>query len=373
MPYGLPLCNFPGARGIGSMSLEFDNVPVRRFDNLGDPYTVYKRVGMPKIPQDVINVAFYLYSTRADAEAGVNPQGTGFLLGIPGGGDLRRYDHVYAVTNWHLAVQKNEAEGIIPASIVRLNAVEGVRILDDLTWHHIDKGPDIAVAPLDLDFSHRSQNHVRIIESGMFASNNDIESQNIGVGEDVFMFGLFVDHGGEEKNAPSARFGNISMLPSIEAPIEQGTGGSCPCFILDMHSRSGVSGSPVFVYRTFGSDLTRVEHHTKIKFGASDMILQGETLFKFLGVHLGQFQEEWEIGTNRRIAESRKKHLVREGEYVVGMSGMTIVIPAWEFEKVLNLPELVKMRKEKDDEEERKQGAKRKAIWKPEKTGKKDT
>src|SRR5271170_5484166 len=79
----------------------------------------------------------------------------------------------------------------------------------------------------------------------------------IGPGEDVFMVGRFIDHDGKDANIPSVRFGNISTLPQ---PIEQPSGSTNnKSFILDLHSRTGYSGSPVFVYRTPGSDLTT--HH----------------------------------------------------------------------------------------------------------------
>ncbi|MHC2368711.1 hypothetical protein ACVIQT_003359 [Bradyrhizobium diazoefficiens] len=194
----------------------------------------------------------------------------------------------------------------------------------------------------------------------------DLAVRNIGVGEDVFMFGLFVDHGGIERNAPSARFGNISMLPTQDAQIPQQNGYPGECFVLDMHSRSGFSGSPVFVYRTFGSDLTKpVEQQARVRLGANASraqlarnIQQGQfdlsmeaterQLFKFLGVHHGQFPEDYDIEKGNNVPEGKKRHLIREGDRVVGMSGMTTVIPTWELEKVLNLAGLKEMRERKD-------------------------
>src|SRR5205823_82762 len=73
--------------------------------------------------------------------------------------------------------------------------------------------------------------------------------------------GLFVDHDGVTTNVPSARFGNISMLPNKNATIEQPTNYRGESYVVDMHSRTGFSGSPVFVYRTFGSDLTQSFGH----------------------------------------------------------------------------------------------------------------
>src|ERR1700730_10815269 len=53
----------------------------------------------------------------------------------------------------------------------------------------------------------------------------------------------------------AARFGNISLLASDDAPIEQPNQQRRPSHIFDMRSRPGFSGSPVFVYRTPSGDL----------------------------------------------------------------------------------------------------------------------
>jgi hypothetical protein len=338
---------------------------------------------MPKIPQGVVDTAFYLYETRADAKSGRNPQGTGFLFSIPvQGGELAEW-HVYGVANWHVAVQEDKAGCVRPAPVIRLNRQDGkvqVVNLSPKDWHFIEGGPDVAVAPLELDFDNYRVNMVSALFN-FIATQDDIDARNIGVGEDVFMIGLFVDHGGIERNAPSARFGNISMLPSKDAPIEQQTGYMGECFILDMHSRTGFSGSPVFVYRTFGSDLTKSlaqqarvvatpsrMSRTPFQFSieATDEDLFGGALFKFLGIHFGQFPEDYEIQSGKSVPEGRKRHLVREGDRVIGMSGMTTVIPAWEILRVLNLPELARMRDDKNERVKREREKRRNSIPKAE-------
>ena len=72
--------------------------------------------------------------------------------------------------------------------------------------------------------------------------------------------------------------------------------------------------------------------------------LRSDTMFKLLGIHWGQFPEKWELNDKRQLEESQKNHLILEGKYVEGMSGMTCVIPAWQIYEVLNMPELKKLR-----------------------------
>ncbi|MEY9138384.1 hypothetical protein ABIE79_009912 [Bradyrhizobium diazoefficiens] len=293
------------------------------------------------------------------------------MLGLPPDTQAGEYAdrshwHIYGVTNWHVAVQRND--DIIPAPVIRLNTADGgIHVMDfsENDWWFIEGGPDLAVIPLEIDFGKQNVSMISPV-GDFFASKRDLAVRNIGVGEDVFMFGLFVDHGGIERNAPSARFGNISMLPTQDAQIPQQNGYPGECFVLDMHSRSGFSGSPVFVYRTFGSDLTKpVEQQARVRLGANASraqlarnIQQGQfdlsmeaterQLFKFLGVHHGQFPEDYDIEKGNNVPEGKKRHLIREGDRVVGMSGMTTVIPTWELEKVLNLAGLKEMRERKD-------------------------
>ena len=66
---------------------------------------------------------------------------------------------------------------------------------------------------------------------------------HIGPGEDVFMVGRFVNQDGGATQ-PALRFGNISSMPA-EMTIQKFRR-KRPYYLIDMHSRLGYSGSPVF-------------------------------------------------------------------------------------------------------------------------------
>ena len=51
---------------------------------------------------------------------------------------------------------------------------------------------------------------------------------------------------GGQKNTPSARFGNMSMMP--EKPIRRADGILQESYLLEMRSINGYSGSPAFVH-----------------------------------------------------------------------------------------------------------------------------
>jgi hypothetical protein len=306
---------------------------------------------MPRIPERITDAVFYLYRNREDALAGRNPGGTGFIVRYNTDWQRGIDDDVgqfYAVTNYHVA-------GYWPT--IRLNTLDGgvdVIELASSGWHFIPGKYDVAVTPITLD---RRIHDTAAVGTHMFATSDEDERRGgVALGDDVFMIGLFFDHGGTTANIPSARFGNISMLTDERAKIRQtATGYDGVSFVIDMHSRTGFSGSPVFAYRTFGSDLdvSPLGGHEfqDIRIDA-EMTMSGSftrptkgsikvhTLFKLLGIHWGQFPERWELGQKNDMSEARKLSLASEGGYVEGFSGMTCVIPAWQIMEVLDLPSL---------------------------------
>jgi hypothetical protein len=316
---------------------------------------------MPRIPKNVINGVFYLYWSREDALAGRNPGGTGFIMHYQGTPAQKAPGtHIYGVTNWHVACRG--------CSTIRLNTKDGgtdVIELDPSDWHFMPGKYDVAVVPLSLD---EKVHDVSSISSHQFAKAPERNAgYGIGVGDDVFMIGLFVDHGGVTTNVPSARFGNVSMLPNAKATIKQPTEHNGESFVVDMHSRTGFSGSPVYAYRTFGSDFSDTRgvrfddlHIDQLQSmsllgnrrnplgGRLTGYIHAQQMFQLLGIHWGQFPEKWELRDKSTLGESRKD-LIVEGGYVEGMSGMTCVIPAWNIIEVLNMPELTKLRQSEID------------------------
>jgi hypothetical protein len=348
-------------RPIELADLEFDEIEITRLSSLGNPYRSWVRVGVPRIPQNVVDCTFFLYRNREEAEAGRNPRGTGFVVEYPHAGEsgrelLRSY---YAITNWHVACDGG-------ASVIRVNLSRGdteVFEFEPDQWHFIPGKMDVAVVPLDLD---HGRHRIASISIHMFAhAPHDQWGNGIFVGDDVFMIGMFFDHQAQSKNLPAARFGNISMLPDKEALIKQPTRYRGLSYIVDMHSRTGFSGSPVFMYRTFGSDLARSDHRfealqmdrrgTDITGEIPKFLVSGKLnikpVLKLLGIHWGQFPEEWEI-TGKRKKTNRSENAAGSSatltEYVEGVSGMTCVIPAWEILEILELPKYQKLRKEKE-------------------------
>jgi hypothetical protein len=189
----------------------------------------------------------------------------------------------------------------------------------------------------------------------MFLTQDVIAKENIGVGDDVFMVGRFMDYDGGTTNRPAARFGNISVML---APIKQPNGRMADCYCIDLHSRTGYSGSPVFMYRLPWQHLN--EEEIKV-FPADGALFSVEKIFGLLGIHFAQFPEEWELRSAPRPKGAHDAaSLITEGAYVKGLSGMSCVLPGWNILEVLNLPPLAHKRGQLEleiEEQRRREGA----------------
>ena len=254
--------------------------------------------------------------------------GTGFIVGVAS--EVAGRSFAYLVTNWHVAVRDG-------CSTVRLNRSSESPSIFTPEWHFLP-GYDIAVAAL---MGLPEDHDYRIIPTWMFLKQEMKEKEQVGPGDDVFMIGRFVSHQVEGQSSVAARFGNISIDPT---PMEHSGGFVVDTYCIDMHSRSGFSGSPVFVYRTPGYDL---EDQLAASLPESKILFSGVNLFRLLGIHCGQFPELWEVtdeGELRHESVDNQAHLRTGRQFIRGLSGMTCVLPAWHIEEVLNMSALIERR-----------------------------
>jgi hypothetical protein len=292
---------------------------------------------MPKVPGNIKNTAFYLFPTVEDAKRGTNFGGTGFAVMVPSNLHAKYgRGFIYAVTNWHVAVQGNP--------VIRLNTKSGPPDIIDAgpeDWF-FDGKHDIAALPINIDPDrHLTTN----ISSQMLISREDAANFEIGPGDDVFMVGRFIDHDGGSRNQPAFRFGNISIDPT---PIKQSNGATVNAYCVDLHSRSGFSGSPVFVYRTPESDLTErppPQRTPNIGLAVQPVPMTSHRMFLQLGIHFAQFPELWEVTSKGKLRDTESSEpLLTDGQFIEGLSGMTLVLPAWSIVDALNMPKLREMR-----------------------------
>lgn len=275
---------------------------VTRLSSSGLEYSYAEPGGpVPRIDDQFLGTAIYLYRNRIDAENNARSGGSGFLVGHI---DMHStIMHIYAVTNVHV---------IDDCPVIRINKVSGgydVLELPSTAWLKHPDGDDLAICPAVLTPHH----DFKFVASAGCADEAMLLKFNIGVGDEVFMVGRFIDHQGEKRNIPIARFGHIAMLPSEE--IGNALGKKRLHYLVEMRSVSGFSGSPVFVYDTpTPHSLTNVRPQM-----FSNLLL---------GIDCGHLPEH-------------EKEL---------SAGIAAVVPAWRLLELLEHPTMKRLREEREAE-----------------------
>jgi hypothetical protein len=223
--------------------------------------------------------------------------------------------YVYLVTAKHVAerlmgrpfkMRANTKQG----GSVFVNGDESVR-----WWTHpTDESVDVAAiawAPPD------SVDYMRV-SLDMFLTEEIIRSKSIGVGDEVFMTGLFIHLAGSARNQPIVRMGNIAMMP--DEPIPSGDD-LIEGYLIEARSIGGLSGSPAFVRAT-------------VPMGLGEFYL------------LGLMHGHWDIPPdqiNDAVVED-----VSDASGRVNM-GIAVVVPATMIRELLFQPLLVENRANQDE------------------------
>jgi hypothetical protein len=161
----------------------------------------------------------------------------------------------------------------------------------------------------------------------MAVTQEIISKEQIGLGTEVFLVGLFAHHFGKRKNIPIVRVGNISAMP--EELVETRMG-KIDAYLVEARSLGGLSGSPVF------ANLGVVRMH--------DGQLQMRTGDPFLYL-LGLMHGHWDL----RVSEIDDDVVDNTGIQRVNM-GIGIVVPAQKIIEVINQPRIVQAEAEHEAE-----------------------
>ena len=269
---------------------------------------------MPTIPLEVLDCAVYLYASPAAARAGERAGGSGFLVMVPMDGYEDKAGTFYVATNAHVV-----GSGF---RCVRLNTAAGghdsIEIADEDWIRHPD-GDDLAVAEIELSQEFR----FKAIASTSFLDGYD--PAMFGVGQEVYMVARDVNHEGQTRNLPTARFGNIAQLPYEQ--VRTALGLRQDAFLCDMRSLGGYSGAPTFVYRS----------RPDLKSDPDKWVSGFE--HRFLGIDSGHLPSP-----GRVLDEHRKP--VTPPLFAEQGAGLAVVIPAWRLGQLLFEDEEVLRRRE---------------------------
>lgn len=327
--------------------------------------------GMPRLNSNFRNSVFFLYGKNPRTGELEEPCGSGFFVGMsPEGFDpLQKFiRHVYAITCKHTA-----ADG---ASVIRLNTTDGESRFIDIEpheWQFIEDGDDIAAYDVT-DRISKTKDEFSCVPLTLFVTKEFITQDQVDVGEDGFMLGLFADQAGKRRNMVAARFGNVSLLAHDDEPLKQPNGNYRPSHLFDMRSRAGFSGSPVFVYRTPASDLrTATERGSDKRFrhilsgfsnlGGSALVPYGihvigdnfadfyeameireNTFLALFGIHVGQYHDRVRVKKSKSPRAESTVTIV-DGDELDIPNSMALVAPAWAIEGLLSLEHFTEQRR----------------------------
>jgi hypothetical protein len=218
-----------------------------RWTRSGSPCPALIKVPeVPRIDDRILDCSVYLYPTREDAERAERIGGSGFLMSLMVIDNEWMADcpcpdrtlcHEYVATNRHVAIKN---------PVVRFNTHSGqdtdiVEIKPD-GWF-FSTTDDLAIASINLPIAAKYES----ISTESFLTEEIAATQDVGIGDEVFMVGRFIGHDGKQKNSPTLRWGHLAMMPFEPVYHPSNQSGVQQSFLIEIHSVSGYSGSPVFV------------------------------------------------------------------------------------------------------------------------------
>jgi hypothetical protein len=301
---------------------------VTRYTERGERYRVREDTSMIPILPEFLNCCVYIYKTEKDARAGeVSGGGSGFWVSVPFKANPDRSQN-YAVTAKHVLDGMDNP-------VLRVNRKDGTSkpfVTNRLRWKDNGKD-DLAVYALDID-----ENDFAIMTADISDFVDERRQQMIYPGDEAFMVGRFISHEGKEKNSPSVRFGNISML-ATETRVNA-YGHDQQTFLVEQRSLPGYSGSPVFVFLNPSQPRPPMWMVAGNRIGKINRETTGPWLLGVDWLHI----HNWEQVMDGCDEEAKKI----PDRWVKSHTGMAGVIPAWKLAELLDCEELL-VDRAKDD------------------------
>jgi len=111
------------------------------------------------------------------------------------------------------------------------------------TWfaHPTDASIDVAILSMGLP---DLLDHL-FVPYSICADDQKLRESEVGVGDEVFVTGLFRHHHGSHRNIPIVRVGNLACM--TEEKVATNEFGDIDAFLIEARSIGGLSGSPVFL------------------------------------------------------------------------------------------------------------------------------
>ncbi len=258
--------------------------------------------------------------------AGMSLRGTFFVVAHEG--------QLYAVTAAHVyeGVRRVSQDALLH---LRINLKAGgskwaYTRLNDWATHPTDQGIDVAACLIGIDGRVID---LMAIPMTMALTPEIITQQEIGLGDELFLTGLFSPHYGMTRNIPILRTGAIAAMPEepvewVRKTVEGNFNVAMSAYLVEARSIGGLSGSPVFIY--VGRMRTR---------GGGTVVMGGGPTFYLLGLMHGHWDSppdaaEVEAGV-AEPSDARDSEEMRQEKVNMGIG---IVVPADSIREVLDQP-----------------------------------
>ena len=289
---------------------------------------------MPRIPDEHLRSIVFIYDSIEAAREGRQVGGSGFVVNCTSG--VGNFRVRYVLTNQHVLdhggywVRLNNPIGPHPHAVVHVPEEKWFRAPDD---------DDFAIAVLPLPTTIRP---LEITLENFAVTRELAKTLSVGPGDEAYMVGRFIAHGGRITNNPIARFGSVALMPNPLELVHDGRGKDVEAYLIEMRSHSGFSGSPVFLLipaNTFRGE-----------FGDTSMD-DFTTRFRLLGIDTGHKidrlpLQQWQGDEWRNQPDYRIPHY----------SDIAIVAPIWKVVDLLNREDLAEQRRQWGLEYEAKHG-----------------
>lgn len=203
-----------------------------------------------RVPDEVRDCVVFLgiQVTRDGGRTDFVWGGSAFFISVPSETQPETTLYPYLVTAKHAIDEIGDRE-----IFMRINQRQGgaaIASLRGARWHFHETESatvDVAVLPLAPPLE---QFAYKCVGYDAFLTDTGIETMGIGVGDEVFMTGLFAHLSGKEQNIPIVRMGNVAMMPNDTVPTDEY--GDIEAYLIEARSIGGLSGSPVFVRGSIG-------------------------------------------------------------------------------------------------------------------------
>jgi hypothetical protein len=241
------------------------------------------------------------------------------------------YPFIFLATARHVAEKLEGKEFAL-----RANKLDGTIAIieghaDQRWWYHptekeyVDAAVTIFFPPnlRDLD--------INWVSIDIFADEQIIRDEELGVGDDVFLAGLFTKVEETTRNIPIVRLGNLAMMPGEKIPFNDGK--LIDAYLVESRSIGGLSGSPVFIRKTivmqgYTASGRFLDARHKPLPSNEVVYLTGLGRIYFLGSMIGH----WDAPTGFPLSENE----------VVNM-GISPVVPAHKIKEIIMQPELMEV------------------------------